>query len=153
MTRKKKSSRAPGSGSKDNVGRKRIEYDLAQVRALAALQCTYAEIATVLGMCETTLHNARKRDPELDEAIDAGRNEGKVGLRKAQFKSAIKKEDVSMQKFLGKNYLGQKDTMVEQNIQTSQPIINLSIEQTRDSKLLDIQNQELPPPIDEENES
>jgi hypothetical protein len=80
---------------------KTIDRDV--VYKLACIQCTPEEIAEVVGTNVATL---RKRFGNL---LDAGKQKGKQSLRRAQWEKAIN-GDTRMQIFLGKQYLGQKDT-------------------------------------------
>jgi hypothetical protein len=63
-------------------GRPKAEIDLEKVRKLAEIGCPDKEIAAVLGVSISTLKNRMKVEPELAEAIEQGRDLGKVNLRK-----------------------------------------------------------------------
>ena len=78
----------------------KLDHDL--IFKLAAIHCTYQEIADIVG---TTVHNLEKR---FKHVIEKARSEGKKSLRKAQFDKALN-GDVRMQMWLGKQYLGQAD--------------------------------------------
>lgn len=80
---------------------KTIDRDL--VYKLACIQCTAEEIAEVVG---TNVPTLKKRFGNL---LDAGKQKGKQSLRRAQWEKAVN-GDTRMQIFLGKQYLGQKDT-------------------------------------------
>lgn len=94
--------------TKKKTGRPKIELDPAKVEALAALQCTYDEIASGLGVSIDTLERRRREDPAFAVAIKRGQEEGKRSLRRLQMEAA-EKGNVTMQIWLGKQWLGQKD--------------------------------------------
>lgn len=87
---------------------KRIELDSAKVEVLAAIQCTFDEIASGLGVSTDTLDRRRKDDPKVADAIKRGREEGTRSLRRIQWEAA-QKGNVTMMIWLGKQWLGQKD--------------------------------------------
>lgn len=87
--------------------KKEIDYDI--VEKLANIQCTQEEIASFLGLSVRTL----QRDEEFCHLYKKGQENGKMSLRRIQFKLAEK--NTSMAIFLGKQYLGQKDNPHEEN--------------------------------------
>lgn len=89
---------------KSKGGRPKKEIDYVAVEKLAGLQCTQEEIATFLGLSVRTL----QRDEEFCRLYKKGQESGKMSLRRMQYKLAEK--NASMAIFLGKQYLGQKDT-------------------------------------------
>lgn len=90
---------------------------VALIRSLAQIHCTMAEAASVLKVARETFTRYVNEHPAIREAWDAGLDEGKASLRRAQFKSALgSKEDgitpnVTAQIWLGKQILGQTDNM------------------------------------------
>ena len=93
----------PGEGG---APRKVIDLDVA--RRAASLGCTSDEIATLLGIGRATFYNHLKEDTELKDALDEGRDQGRITLRRLQWQQAqIGK--VTMQIWLGKQLLGQRD--------------------------------------------
>lgn len=98
------------------MARPRKEFDQEQFEKLCALQCTETEIANWFDMCRDTLI------ARIQEAYGEGfstvykkfSDEGKMSLRRFQFKLA--EHNVAMAIFLGKQYLGQKDIMVDQSL-------------------------------------
>lgn len=90
------------------VGRPKINLNPAKVEALAALQCTFDEIASGLGVSTDTLERRRKEETEIAEAIKRGREEGKRSLRRLQWEAA-QKGNTTMLVWLGKQWLGQRD--------------------------------------------
>jgi hypothetical protein len=80
---------------------------LETIKALAKIQCTQLDAAGVLKVCEKTFINYLQSNKKAREAWDIGREEGKVELRRLQWRSA--EHSVVMQIWLGKQYLGQAD--------------------------------------------
>ena len=80
---------------------KTVDRDL--VYKLACIQCTDQEIAEVVGLGVDAL---KRRFGKL---IDQGKQKGRQSLRRAQWEKAMN-GDTRLQIFLGKQYLGQKDT-------------------------------------------
>lgn len=85
------------------MARPKFQIDYAMVEKLASIQCTQQEIATFLGCHRDTL----LRDQKFCDIYKKGLENGKMSLRRIQFKLAEK--NTSMAIFLGKQYLGQKD--------------------------------------------
>jgi hypothetical protein len=83
-------------------GRPRIQLDERQVEALAQIQCTWAEMAVVLGCSETALRT------NYAELIKKGRENGKTSLRRVQYTKAME-GNIGMLIWLGKQYLGQAE--------------------------------------------
>ena len=96
-------------------GRPKIEIDVKVLRGLLEIQCTLTECAHVLGVSTDTL----KRNYE--DVINQGKTLGKVALRRAQWKNAIEKNNVTMQIWLGKQCLGQSDSPLEEDAGTILP--------------------------------
>ena len=85
------------------AGRPKKEIDYTTVEKLANIQCTQDEIASFLGISTRTL----QRDEQFMELFNRGRENGKMSLRRIQWKHAEK--SVPMAIWLGKQYLGQRD--------------------------------------------
>lgn len=100
------------------MGRPRIEIDQSDFEKLCVLQCTKEDIANWFECSEDTIEKWCKRTyGETFTAVFAQKREkGKVSLRRMQWKSA-EAGNVTMQIFLGKQYLGQKD---QQGIEIAQ---------------------------------
>src|SRR5580658_4571158 len=94
-------------GKRLRAGRKRVKIDLEQVEKLAAIQCTEAEIASVLGVSERTIER-RKQQPDFAEAMSRGKARGRVSLRRNLWALANKGQPAA-NIFLAKNLLGYKD--------------------------------------------
>ena len=85
------------------AGRPKKEIDYVTVEKLANIQCTQDEIASFLGISVRTL----QRDEEFLKIYQKGQENGKMSLRRIQYKLAEK--NTTMAIWLGKQYLGQKD--------------------------------------------
>lgn len=83
-------------------GRPLKEINSEQVFQLARIDCSYEEMAAVLGCCPDTLMN------RFSEVIKKGRDSGTASLKKQQFKLAMD-GNPTMLIWLGKNKLGQTD--------------------------------------------
>ena len=110
MARKKKAAKpkkrkAPAGGKPE--GRPKIEVDAETLRNLCAIQCTQAEIATVLQVSRKTVERWAQQ-PQFAEIFANGRELGKVSVRRQQFK-LLEAGSVAMAIWLGKQLLGQKD--------------------------------------------
>ncbi len=71
------------------------------------IQCTTKETAAFLRVAENTLLTFLKENPEARDAYEAGKNFGRLSLRRKQFRLAD--TNAAMAIFLGKNLLGQSD--------------------------------------------
>ena len=98
------------------LGAKPIKLDLELISKLASIQCTGTEIASVLGVSnDTILSNKTNR-----AAFDAGREKGKVSLRRRQWEVA-QEGDTRMLIHLGKYWLDQRDD-VKENKEDNKPL-------------------------------
>jgi len=116
-------------------GRPRKEIDLAELQRMCQIQCTAEECARILGVDADTI-NARLKESGwagFSDFYKKHSDEGKRSLRRAQFRTAIgtPKTDTApgvagnptMQIWLGKQHLGQKDiTRLEQTGADGGPI-------------------------------
>lgn len=98
------------------MARPKFIIDYNQVKVLAELFCTQEEIATILGCDVRTL----QKDEEFIRIYKRGLEEAKTSLRRMQYLSA-KKGNVTMQIWLGKQYLGQRDNK-DINVNDLRPI-------------------------------
>ncbi len=85
-------------------GRKKIEIDYEKAEKLASIMCTQSEIASVLGVSLALLEH----DPEFLRIHKKGMEHGKASVRRMQFQAA-NGGNATMQIWLGKQYLGQRD--------------------------------------------
>lgn len=116
----------------DVIGTKGRPYKLLNERGkqiitlMASLMCTDDEIASELGIDEDTMKNERNKDT-FTECKEKGMLKGKRALRTMQFDSA-KKGNVTMQIWLGKQYLGQREPenkINDNNIENLQTLADL----------------------------
>lgn len=93
------------------MARPRKEIDQKDFESLCALQCTKEEICGFFDASDKTLENWCKRtySEGFSEVFKKKRGKGKISLRRAQFRLAEK--SASMAIWLGKQWLGQKDTV------------------------------------------
>jgi hypothetical protein len=103
----------PGAGREAATGAPpKLQPDeptLKRIRDLGGLQCTLAEVAGVLQCDEATVRAFLKKYPKAANAFEEGKNGGKASLRRMQYVQA--KRNAAMAIWLGKNYLGQRDTV------------------------------------------
>jgi len=79
------------------------QVDLKLVSDLAGLFCTQTEVCKIVGISERTLRGRA----DVAEAYKKGQENGKVSLRRMQYRLAEKSPAMAI--FLGKQYLGQRD--------------------------------------------
>ncbi len=101
MAEQQEQQRHPG-------GRPRLEFDLRMVEDLGKIQSTHSELAAVLGVSIDTVERRLRDDPEFSAAYEKGLENGKSSLRRIQWKAALG-GNTTMQIWLGKQYLGQRD--------------------------------------------
>ena len=90
------------------MGRKKVKIDYDTVKNLAKICCTQEEIASVMGCSVKTLQRRR----QFNKAYQDGLNDARASLRRLQWRSAAS-GNITMQIFLGKNLLGQRDKFPE----------------------------------------
>ena len=100
-------------------GRPKKEIDYETVEKLASIQCTQNEIASFLNLSVRTL----QRDEEFFRLYKKGQENGKMSLRRMQWKLAEK--NTAMAIWLGKQYLGQTDKVENEFITTPEVKINV----------------------------
>lgn len=84
------------------MGRPPIPIDDEQVEALAGINCTMEEIATVLGCSVDTISR------RFAEAVKRGREQGRSSLRRYMWEK-VKEGNVVMMIWLSKQILGYRD--------------------------------------------
>ena len=104
------------------TGRPQKEIDKKIFENLCGLQCTLEEIAGVFDCSVDTIERWCKREyrETFAEVYKKHSAKGKMSLRRIQFRLAEK--SAAMAIFLGKNYLGQKDNIIETDEQTLQAV-------------------------------
>ena len=91
------------------TGRPLTEIDKNEFEKLCGLQCTQEEICSFFGTTPKTLQRWCRRTygAGFSQVFAEKRRNGKIALRRAQFRLAQK--NAAMAIFLGKQWLGQKD--------------------------------------------
>lgn len=98
---------------------------LRVLEELAYIQCTYREIANLMGIHEDTLF----KNKYYSSLIEKGRERGKTSLRRAMFKSALG-GNVVMQIWLSKQLLGHSDKAVVDTNNRVSLTLNYKLPQT-----------------------
>lgn len=93
------------------MARPHKQIDQATFEKLCGLQCTLEEICGFFDVTDKTLDGWCKRTykASFSEVFRKKRGAGKISLRRAQFRLAEKNANMSI--WLGKQYLGQKDSV------------------------------------------
>lgn len=107
------------------MARPRLEIDTDQVTKLAALDCTNAEIAAVVGISIGTLERRCRQE------IADGREQGKASLRRKQWEIAMK-GNPTMLIWLGKQRLGQTDKQDLSMQMTVNPVEHFLLRRAQD---------------------
>jgi hypothetical protein len=91
-------------------GRPKKNIDLEQLDKLIGLQCTGEEVASYFSIDYDTLNRIVQDTYNMSysEYFQIKRGVGKASLRRIQYQSAME-GNVTMQIWLGKNWLGQSD--------------------------------------------
>lgn len=92
-------------------GRPQKEIDRQEFEKLCGLQCTLEEIAGWFGVSEDTIERWVKREcgASFADTYKKYSGKGKIALRRYQMHLA--KKNAAMAIWLGKQYLGQKDSL------------------------------------------
>lgn len=125
---RKTSAKQQGKRDKNGQfrGPPRKEVDWEQFEKLCQIQCTQEEIAGMFDMCvDTLVARVKERYVGIRENSETGEQEevhltysevykrlrasGLTSLRRAQMNQAINKNNVTMQIWLGQQYLGQSN--------------------------------------------
>lgn len=83
------------------------EKTLGAIRGLGQIQATTKECSAFFNVTEPTFLKFKADYPEIAEALEDGKGQGRISLRRTQMKLAEK--NAAMAIFLGKNLLGQSD--------------------------------------------
>ncbi|MDP2644119.1 MAG: hypothetical protein Q8P24_04210 [Desulfobacterales bacterium] len=105
------------------MGRPKIEVDLKQLQAFCQVLCTKEEICIFLGLSLTTLDRRIKESTgeTFEGYYKKYSSGGKMSLRRAQYKTALD-GNPTMQIWLGKQTLGQKEKTEGDDIVAPQPV-------------------------------
>jgi len=101
------------------MGRPRIDINWEEFDKLCELHCTLVEIAGWFDCSEDTIERAVKREKCMTyaEYFKKKSAKGKISLRRKQYQVA-NEGNTSMLIWLGKNWLGQADEVLENNDET-----------------------------------
>lgn len=89
------------------MARPKKDIDAAEVQKLAAIQCTLAEMASFFDCDISTLSK------RFSKEIAKGKEEGKISLRRLQFRHAEKSYIMAI--WLGKQYLNQTEKIEKES--------------------------------------
>lgn len=95
-----------------------MEFSKEKFEELCRIQCTTKEICAYFNMTEFKLFKILRQEYDVKdprELINIYKDVGKMDIRKAQFEQA--KTTPVMSLWLGKQYLGQKDVVENNNIE------------------------------------
>jgi hypothetical protein len=103
---------------KPRIGRPPVTIDADNLRKLSALRCTVEEAATFFKTVKRTLLRRLKDDPELKAAWENGKNEGRIALKRLQWRHAQlpNSAGVQMTIHLSKHELGEHDRQLNLNM-------------------------------------
>lgn len=105
---------------------RRAPVRVGEIRRLSRMQCTEREAAAMLGLRPKTFVEMIRIDERAKAAWEDGREEGKVSIRRAQFKMAEKNPQMAI--YLGKVVLGQREiTTLEMTGRDGGPIKTLDL--------------------------
>lgn len=110
------------AATKKNTGRKgrpKKDIEETQVETLASIGCTMEEIGLVVGCDRATLQR------RFAAAVEKGRAEAKISLRRAQYKAALR-GNPAMLIWLGKQYLGQTDKLPDFSKLTDEQLLAIA---------------------------
>ena len=93
----------------NKVGRPKTPINLEELHKLCRLNCTMPEISAYFNIPLRTLEDRYTNDMDVRNAIDKGRNEGKLSLRRKQIQIMDETNNTAMAIWLGKQLLGQRD--------------------------------------------
>ena len=100
---------------KNERGRPERIIELEQVRELSEIGCTQVEAAGVLGIGISTFKRRLNDDAEFGRIWEAGRYVLNASLRRMQI-AQVKRGSATMAIWLGKIWLGQRETIVTETI-------------------------------------
>ncbi|MHB0998200.1 MAG: hypothetical protein ACYC27_03060 [Armatimonadota bacterium] len=95
---------------------KQLDYE--SIEKLAIIQCSEEEIAAFFNLTFDEWSELKDKDVDLQSALDRGYEQGKISLRRRQWKTA-ESGNTTMLIWLGKQYLNQSDQKTVSNIDLS----------------------------------
>jgi AraC-like DNA-binding protein len=109
------------------MARPKKNIDAEQVEALAGINCTTEEIASVLGCSKDTLER------RFAANLKKGRHHGRSSLRRKMWKK-VEDGNITMMIWLSKQMLGYKDKIEEQATVKTQEVIQIDWADEGDSE-------------------
>ena len=111
MTDKIKVPKDKKKHNKKGAGRPIVKIDWSIVNSLLEADCEGTEIAAFLGIVPSTLYQRCLKDNKIifSEYLQQKKAKGNSLLKAKQYESAVKDKNISMQIWLGKQRLGQKE--------------------------------------------
>jgi len=104
-----KDEKATEPKAKAEKGRPKMEFDLQRVEDFGYFKATFSTMASLLDCSVDTIRrNMRNTENDFSKAYQKGFANAKMALSEAQWKNALS-GNVTMQIWLGRNYLGQTD--------------------------------------------
>ena len=104
---------------KRNAGRPARSIDLDIVENLAALGLTYTDVAYAFSLSLRQFERRKTASPSIEYAMQRGKALGRISLARQQWRTAFgsTKSAATMQIWLGRQYLGQKQVIEAPQIQ------------------------------------
>ena len=110
---------------------------------LAMIHCTQDEIASILGVARGSFNRWLKTNEKVRELMERGYENGRKCLRRAQFDVAIQGKNPTMQIWLGKQLLGQRD---KNDVSVEAKIVDMSAVEMLRQEIEAMVSRQLEPP-------
>lgn len=91
---------------------KKVIVRLKDILKIAKMQSTIAEAASFFNISPSTFRKLLKKDPRAQKAWEQGKDNGKLSLRRKQFRLATTNSQMAI--FLGKQYLDQDEKTISE---------------------------------------
>ena len=91
---------------------KKVIIRLGEIEKIAKMQSTIAEAASFFNISPSTFRKLLKKDPRAQRAWERGKDNGKLSLRRKQFRLATTNSQMAI--FLGKQYLEQDEKTISE---------------------------------------
>lgn len=118
---------------KKKLGRPFLELDVKQIENMASIQCTYKEIALVMGCSADTIAD------NYSDIVEAGRAKGIMSLKRAAWSRALKDSDALMKVLLG-HYTEVKSRPDHSSEMYIVPIRDVGAQSTLENDILEVRN-------------
>lgn len=147
VVKKKRAPKVIPEGTKD--GRPKLEVDWIAVEEMCKIHCTGEEIAAISKMSYDTLKKAirKKYDLTFTQYYKEKSADGKMSLRRKQFKSAVEDGNTTMLVWMGKQLLGQRDgrdiDITSNGDSVAPTLIEIVAPQMIDNRVVDVEVEEI----------